>query len=365
MLLMPHTSHAKAVCLDSEGEAVVVNSDIPSSKAEAVARAKWAAIEQSVGVSVKAQTIVQNFTLVDDAVIKQIKGFIGSHKLLSESCDNNLCKVRINACIEPSNAPEALSSLSLNNSIAVFIPAYVPRNGIKDDHLEESNTLSETLIGKIAEQGFIVADLTPKGTADAELVDMAINSGTLTALRSSMYRSLSNILLIGKADYALSAQKGDEIGYGLRMPFQNVTVRMTYRLVAKDFSGNLIILAAGAEEAYGMANNVKDAVSVGLKSLAEKIAPSIIEKVSRQIRGVSRRISVNVSGVTDISTSFAVKEILQNISWVSAVEDKGLGDFVVSYPESSIYLANSIEQKSGFKVRKFTPYQMNIDYVPK
>lgn len=56
---------AELKCVDAEGEAVIVNNDVPSAKAEAIARAKWNAIEQAVGVEVKAQSVVQNMTLVD------------------------------------------------------------------------------------------------------------------------------------------------------------------------------------------------------------------------------------------------------------------------------------------------------------
>ncbi len=365
LISLPATSHSKPVCLDSEGEALLVNGDIPAARVEAVARAKWSAIEQTAGVSVKAETVLQNFALVDDAVTKRIKGIVSGHKIISETVENNICKVRISACIEPADAGEALASLSLNNSIAVFIPAYKPRDSKTSATLEETNILSETLIGKIAEQGYTVVDATPTGKSDAALVDKAIKSGNFTTLRSKMYRSMSNLLLIGKADYTVSTKKGEAVGYGINMPFQKVTVRMTYRLVTREPSGKMIILAAGSQEAEGLANSTEDAAAIGLKRLAEKLAPVVIEKISKYIKGVSRRIVVDVQGINDISTSFSVKEVLQGISWVASVEEKGLGEFVVSYPENSIYLANSLEQKGIFRVNRFTQYQLELLYTDK
>lgn len=58
--------------IDFEGDAAISGSDIPSAKAEAISKAKWNTIEQVSGVKIKAQTVVQNFSLVDDAVIKQM-----------------------------------------------------------------------------------------------------------------------------------------------------------------------------------------------------------------------------------------------------------------------------------------------------
>ena len=43
---------------EAEGEAAIVNNDIPSARLQAIASDKWAAIEQVVGVRVEAQTFV-------------------------------------------------------------------------------------------------------------------------------------------------------------------------------------------------------------------------------------------------------------------------------------------------------------------
>jgi len=364
---MPASLYAGVSCIDTDGEALIVNGDKPAAKIEAVARAKWAAIEQSVGVNVKAQSVVQNFALVDDAIMKQIKGVVTGHKLISEESAGDVYKVKINACIEPANAGEALASLSLNNSIAVFLPATKPReraHETRDVH-DEANILSETVIGALAEQGFTVVDVAPSGAADAAAIEKAMKSGNFMTLRSMMYKFLSNLLLIGKADYTISTKKNEDIGFGTKMPFQNVTVRLTYRLVAKDpSSGKMIIVAAGTEEAKGLAKNAEDATAKGLKGVAEKLTPAILEKVSKHIKGIARKISVKVEGISDVSANFALKDILQNTSWVTNVEEKGLGDFIVSYPENPIYLANSVEQK-GFKVTKFTPYQIELIQLTK
>jgi len=39
-----------------------------------------------------------------------------------------------------------------------------------------------------------------------------------------------------------------------------------------------------------------------------------------------------------------------------------MGEFIVSYPETSIYLANSIKQKGLFNVDQFTPYSITLTY---
>jgi hypothetical protein len=352
---------SQEICVNSEGEAAIVNSDIPSAKTEAIARAKWAAIEQTVGTEVKAQSLVENFTLIDEAIKTKVGGVIKRFNVLDQENRKDTVLVRIKACVEPAKAKEAVSSLALNNSIAVFIPARKP--GRTGDEFEETNILSETLIGKLTDQNYTVTDVAPTQAVDAAEIEKAMKSGSTLAVRSMMYKFLSNVIIIGKVDYTISTRKGEDIGYGLSMPFNNVTVRLTYRIVAKNNqTGNMEILTAGTESSKGIANNVEDAAATGLKDLAEKLTPKILDKVASYIQGNVKKVFVKVNGVPDLDTNMEIKGTFQNIVWVVGVEEKQMGEFVVSYPENSIYLANSIKQKGNFNVVNFSPYSITLDY---
>ena len=348
-------------CVNAQGEAAIINNDLPSAKTEAIARAKWAAIEQTVGTEVKAQSFVQNFTLVEDVIKTQVGGVIKSYKLLDQSRKEDMVTVKITACVEPAKAREAVSSLALNNSLAVFIPARKP--GKRGDEFEETNILSETLIGKLTDQNYKVIDVAPTQAMDALEIERAVKSGSTLAVRSLMYKFLSNIIIIGKVDYTISTKKGEDIGYGLSMPFNNVTVRLTYRIVAKNNkTGSMEILTADTAQGKGLANNVEDAAAEALKDLAEKLTPKILDKVASYIQGNVKQVSIKVNGVTDLDTNMEIKNTLQNIVWVTGVEDKKMGEFIVSYPENSIYLANSIKQKGNFNIVNFSPYSLTLDY---
>jgi hypothetical protein len=263
--------------------------------------------------------------------------------------------------VEPGQAQQAVSSLALNNAVAVFIPARKP--GKRGDEFEETNILSETLIGKLTDQNYKVIDVAPTHALDALEIERAVKSGSTLAVRSLMYKFLSNIIIIGKIDYTISTKKGEDIGYGLSMPFNNVTVRLTYRIVAKNNkTGSMEILTADTAQGRGLANNVEDAAAEALKDLAEKLTPKILDKVASFIQGNVKQVSIKVNGVTDLDTNMEIKNILQNIVWVTGVEDKKMGEFIVSYPETSIYLANSIKQKGLFNVDQFTPYSITLTY---
>lgn len=111
-----------------------------------------------------------------------------------------------------------------------------------------------------------------------------------------------------------------------------------------------------------MATNVEDAAHKGLKDLSEKLVPTVLDKLSRHIKGIAKKVKVKVHDVTDISTNFEIKEKLQNIAWVTNVEKRGLGEFIVSYPENAMYLANSINQKGNLRVVNFSLYSITVKY---
>jgi hypothetical protein len=347
-------------CVNSEGEAAIINNDIPSAKTEAIARAKWAAIEQTVGTEVKVQSFVQNFTLVEDVIKTKVRGVVKRYKVLNQEIRENTVLVKISACVEPTKATQAVSTLALNNSIAVFIPARIPSKS--GDEFEQTNILSETLIEKLTNQNYTVVDVAPTHAVDAGAIENAVKTGSTLAVRSMMYKFLSNVIIIGKTDCAISTKKGEDIGYGLSMPFNNVTARLTYRIVAKNKRGNMEVLTAGTEKGKGIANNVEDAAAEALKDLAEKLAPQILDKIALYIKGNVKKVRIIVNDVTDIDTNIDIKGILQNIVWVTDVEEKQMGEFVVSYPENTIYLANSIKQKDIFKIVNFSPYSITLDY---
>ncbi|MCE5265517.1 MAG: hypothetical protein LLG97_18550 [Deltaproteobacteria bacterium] len=364
LLTLPSPGLCAEKCVQTAGEAAIVGGDIPSAKTEAVARAKWAAIEETVGTEVKAASIVQDFTLVDEIVKTQVDGVVKGYKILSQENRADTVVVRIDACVEPQKAQEAVSALSLNNAVAVFIPAQKPSAG-QTDQYEETNILSETLIGKLTDQGYRVVDVAPTQAADAAEIEKAVKSGSTLTLRSLMYKFLSNVILIGKIDYTVTTKKNENVGYSISMPFNNVTVRITYRIVARNGkTGNMEILTAGSEQARGLAGSVEDAAAKGLESLAEKLAPVILDKIASFIRGSVKKVAIRVNGVGDIDANQEIKGLLQQTVWVTEVEEKRVGEFVVGYPENSLYLANSLRQKGRFKIVDFSPYSLTLEWKP-
>jgi hypothetical protein len=354
-----HTqASAEVKCVTSEGEAVIIGEDIPSAKAEAVSRAKWSALEQAVGVEVKAESVVQNFALVDDAVMKGVKGVIQEFKKIEDKTEGGIYWVRARVCVESKRAESAIMELALNNSILVFLPAKDPETG----QYEESNTLSEAVISKLSEHGYQVVDVASK-EEDAMTIERAMKTGNFITLRALLAKYMAGAMLIGKIDYTVSSKKGEDIGYGLSMPMNNVTVTLNYRLIAKTQSGQSSVLHTGSASSKGMALGVKDAQEKALQSLKEKIMPDVLNAMARHMKANTKKITLTIRGIKDLNENFSAKEAIQNTSWVTSTEERGLGEFIVGYPENIVYLLNSLSQR-GFKINSFTEFSAVLEYNP-
>ena len=351
---------ARPTCVNMSGEGAIVNNDVPSARIEAINRAKWLAVEQVAGVDVKSRTIVENGTLLDDIITTQMQGVVTSHRVLNEKRSADTYQVTVSACIEPVNARTAVSALALNTSISLFIPSRKPTTSAKDRwEYEEDNILSQNITSRLVEQGFRVRDLADSHSLKLKDIDAAFRGGRQAELRSLIYKHLSNSILIGRIEPTVSFNKGEDAGYGIRMPFNSVTARLSYRLMSRGSDGRMIVLAAGTEEAKGLAPAINDAYAEALKNLSERFIPIIMEKIYGRIREIGSSVRVKVEGVKDPAESLVLRESLQKITWVSGVENIGLDEFRVNYPENPVYLANSLSQK-GFGIIKFSSHFIRI-----
>jgi len=271
-------------------------------------------------------------------------------------------KVLLKVCVETPRARQAIASLAMNNSLVVFVPAQRPRWCEDASGYEEANIFTETLMELLTERGYSVYDILPAGGTDTRELENTLSGGTFLTYRNIMYRHLSNVLIIGKINHSRAKLQGEDIGYGLTMPSNHVKAKLTYRIVRKDESGRMAVLTAGVETGKGFGATLSDAASDSLRDLAEKAAPAIASKLQRQIAGIAKKILVKVENINDLDRNLEVKGILRNIAWVTEVEEKALGEFVVGYTENSVYLANSLVQKETFRLVNFSTNSITVAY---
>lgn len=349
---------AKPVCVETEGESALMRGDRASAKMEAINRAKWNAVEQVAGVELKSRTIVTDSVLLEDLISTQARGVVTSLQVINEQQGSDSFRVRVKACVEPAQAREAVSPLALHSTVAVFVPAR--HLGGKGTAYDDSNAFSEAVNNALIQRGFTVKDLAEgNGSLRAADLERAMKSDNFLSLRSLAYRYKSNTILIGRIEPTLSTSKGDDVGYGINMPFNKVTVRLAYRLLTRDGKGGLIMLAAGTDEAVGLAPHAEDARNAALKNLAEKTVPVLMDKINLRMKELAHKVNITIAGINTPEETFAVRDQLQQITWVSDIEDEGIGRFRVTFPENPLYLANGLTQK-GFRIISFSQDAIKI-----
>jgi hypothetical protein len=338
--------------VEAVGESIINNNDIQQARNEAILRAKWSAAENVLGVKVKAQSVVSNFVLVDEVIQKSVSGYVESYTVLNEGRDGDLYRVRITAKVAREEAEKVLSSFMRVSSVAVLIPAFHLQGDV-----DESNILSENLVGKVIEQGFNVSDIASMEPGLAGQVEQSIKRNDMLFARSLMLKSLSNLAILGKVDFTVSSRKGEDAGYGLNMPFNIVTARINYKIISM---ADKKIVFAGSDEAKGKAFSEKDAAASAMKQLADKITPGIIGVLGKYMQGSTKKIKVFFENMGSLGETLSIKENLQNLAWVKSVQEVKMGEYLVEYPENTVYLANSILQNPGYKLKDFSQYSINI-----
>lgn len=345
---------AKPVCVETEGEGVLIRGDRASAKMEALSRAKWSAVEQVAGVELKSRTVVADSVLLEDMISSQARGVVTSLQLINEHQGSDSFRVRVKACVEPSLARETVAPLALHSTVAVFVASRKLSGGKATTGYDDSGPFTEAINNALVQRGFTVKDLAEgSGSLRAADLERVMKSDNFLALRSQAYRYNSNTILIGRIEPTLSTSKGDDIGYGINMPFNKVTVRLSYRLLTRDAKGSLTMLAAGTDEAVGLAPHAEDARNSALKKLAEHAVPVLMDKINLRMKELARKVTVTVADIKTPEETFAARDQLQQITWVSDVEDEGIGRFRVTFPENPLYLANGLTQK-GYRIISFS-----------
>jgi hypothetical protein len=355
LMVFSLTAFAAPVTVTAVGEADIINGDKTSAKLQAVARAKWSAMEEASGVRVKSDTIVQNAVLVDEAIKSEVTGVIQKYSITSEEEDGQLYRVMISATIVPERAKEAVGSLARNTSISVMIPVVFP-----DKHIEETNILTETVINDLTMQQMEVIDIVSTDGANVKALDDAMRTNNYMAMRNIASKHLSGTILIGKVDTTATAKEGSDVGYGVSLPFNVVTGRLTYRMLVQEGSG-IRILASGFLAARGMGATLDDATNQMMENMNREVSQKLVSLVMEKIKGEnSKTIMVRMADKPYLNDLMELKQMLNYTAWVLEVQEKGTDTLIVRYPERALYLATAINSRPNYKIMELTDYSIVV-----
>lgn len=150
--------------IQAEGVAVILQDNLAVARDGAIEDALRKSVEQAVGTMVDSETLVENFQLVSDRILAQSHGYIKGYRILKESREDQLLRVKVEASVAVGHLKDDLSALRMLLS-RIHKPRMMvlieERNLGTQDQLRQWSDLSQVesvLMQKFLEKGFYFVD---------------------------------------------------------------------------------------------------------------------------------------------------------------------------------------------------------------
>lgn len=304
--------------VSAEGISVIQNGNTAAARDNAVNDALRKAVEQAVGTMISAETVAENYTVLQDRVYSKTRGYVRSYDVLSEMPEGQLYRVRVSAEVGAAEIENDLSALGLlmsrKNMPRVMIMVAEQNIGQtqyvywwdRTMSTQTDMTITEnTLMQKLSEKGFNVVDHT---VADKHLE--LSNAYQIVDLSNDAIKKIGDlynaeVVIYGKAYAKL---RGSVMGTSMKSSMANISLRA----VNTDNGG---VLASGSTHAAAAHPDEMTAGTEALRQVTEKIAIDMIDRIVNRWSGeVSSggMIQVAVSGNVDYASLVKLKDAMQS-----------------------------------------------------
>ena len=336
LIIFSATAFAKNVTVTGEG--------LTASEAEN--DALRAAVENTLGVLVDSQTLVENSILISDEIFTQSRGFVTDYEVLSREEINGLWRVTINAIVDDQPDSKLMNELTRlgiinvqlrNPKIAVYVP---------EQHLnyQVGGAGAETSIVKtLLSAGFNF--VTEVGTGLNYQSPMSMN---VVQLKSAAEKFGVDIMIVGESFSEGVGDVGDYLPGNQRTNMQACRARVEAKMFIVR-TGQII----AAEGKYGSAYDNSQAVAAkkALASAGEQVGNYFVDQITGMY--TSRQgLEVIVYGA-DFSKINIVQNALGKVNRVKNINlssyENGRAVFTVMYGGSPQTLFNEQRQNSKYK----------------
>ncbi len=300
--------------VSAEGVAAIQQGAVDIARDAAIEDAQKRAVEQAIGIMIDSQTQVENYQLISDKILSQIKGYITRYNVTGEGQESGLLRVRITADVSMGRLNDDLSAIGI-----LMSQMHKPRTMImiaeqnvgRDVNAWWTGAQAETDLGavehafmeKFTERGFEfidheVASREIKVTAPYRVPDLSAAQAKTLGSQAD-----AEVVIIGKA---LAKSYGD-VGGGMK----SVQADLTAKAVRTD-TGQVI--AASSVHAAAVHITEISAGTEALKKAANLAADDMMTKIlaaySKEAGG-TRPVAITVTGLS--KTQFVkFKDVLRN-----------------------------------------------------
>lgn len=299
----------------AEGVAVIQGGARDLARDAAIEDAQKRAVEQAIGILIDSQTQVENYQLISDKILSQTKGYIKHYSVASETVEDTLLRVRINAEVALGQLTDDLSGIGIllgqmhkPRTIVMIAEQNVGQAwyawwwGI---HAEQSDMsiVENTFMDTFTQKGFEFID--PQVAAKDIKVTPAyrVQNLTVTQAKTLAGQADAEVVIIGQA----VAKLYGDIGGGMK----SVQADLSARAVRVD-TGQVI--AAATVHAAAVHISELTAGNDALKKAASQAADEIMGKilaVYAKETGGTRSINISISGLSKMQF-VKFKDVLRN-----------------------------------------------------
>jgi hypothetical protein len=299
----------------AEGVAAVQQGAIDIARDAAVEDAQKKAIEQAIGIYIDSQTQVENFQLLSDNILSQVKGYIKRYNIIDERTDSGLLRVKINAEVSLGKLSDDLSAIGIlmarmhkPRTMALIAEQNVG-SGMRSWWTEprgqetEIGVVENVFMDKFTEKGFEFVD--HQAAAREIKVTPAYRTPDLSTVQAKALANQADaeVVIVGKA---LAKYYGD-VGGGMK----SVQADISARAVRTDTGQVLASVTTHAAAVHITETTAGvEALRKAANQAAEEMLAKILAVYSRET-GSTRPVTIIITGLS--KAQFAkFKDVLLN-----------------------------------------------------
>jgi tetratricopeptide (TPR) repeat protein len=250
LLLFPCQSNARTI--EAEG--------LGYSRDGATQAALRSAVEQCIGVSLAARTVIENQTTISDKILSHVSGYVSTFSVLSESSEYGLIKIRVSADVSMKKLDDDLAAQKL-----IYAMQDKPRVMVLLDERIEDREMTEktatyTFEKQLVAKGFIVVE--------PEQMGKILAAGNITDQASLAFKEGADLIVRGNVQVAKPTPL-----MLYNTPFYSVPVQINARIVRTD---NAQIIVSKTKRIKKNSREAESAAQFGLETGGEGLVSELI-----------------------------------------------------------------------------------------
>lgn len=286
---------------------------------QAIAQATRLAVEQAMGVYVLSETLVENMALVSDKVLTQSSGYVSGYKVLSESKENGLYSVKIEATVSVEPLVDQLAALGLLRdwNVAVVL--------VSNGEARASNEGAKTeLNAMMLKKGFRVADENALVQLSQPALMQQIQQGNYLAALPALRDQGVDVLVVGKT---LTRAAGEPMETYAGIKTIMTQGQIDARLIRVD-TGEILASKSFVAAAGGSAQDIAESKAV--QQAAQKAGAFFALEIAKLPAATTQKVLLSIKGL-NYNRERALREVLQGVPGIKKIHRLVYRNLVAQY----------------------------------